>query len=160
MAKLIFLKRTQKEIEIFGGDVYFDIDGKNAGKLSLTNQIVKIPAGEHTVKMYKSHTFDTFIGFAESVINVTDDEQLMIKYSAPMMINQPGNMVISEYTETKEQEVIREREYSIHRDFVAAETQKKQAEENYKNGVMTVVWVAVGIGVVLGIFYGILFSSF
>ena len=160
MAKLIFLKRTQKEIEIFGGDVYFDIDGKNAGKLSLTNQIVEIPAGEHTVKMYKSHTFDTFIGFAESVFNVTDDEQLMIKYSAPMMINQPGNMVISEYTETKEQEVIREREYSIHRDFVAAETQKKQAEENYKNGVMTVVWVAVGIAVVLGIFYGILFSSF
>ena len=95
MAKLVFLKRTQKEIEIFGGDVYFDIDGKNAGKLSLTNQIVEIPAGEHTVKMYKSHTFDTFIGFAESVINVTDDEQLMIKYSAPMMINQPGNMVIS-----------------------------------------------------------------
>lgn len=160
MTKLIFLKRTQKEIEIFGGDVYFDIDGKNAGKLSLTNQIVEIPAGEHTVKMCKSHTFDTFIGFAESVINVTDDEQLMIKYSAPMMINQPGNMVISEYTETKEQEVIREREYSIHRDFVAAETQKKQAEENYKNGVMTVVWVAVGIAVVLGIFYGILFSSF
>ena len=160
MAKLVFLKRTQKEIEIFGGDVYFDIDGKNAGKLSLTNQIVEIPAGEHTVKMYKSHTFDTFIGFAETVINVTGDEQLMIKYSAPMMINQPGNMVISEYTETKEQEVIREREYSIQRDFVATETQKKQAEENYKNGVMTVVWVAVGIAVVLGIFYGILFSSF
>lgn len=160
MAKLVFLRRTQKEIEIFGGDVYFDIDGKNAGKLSLTNQMVEIPAGEHTVKMYKSHTFDTFIGFAESVINVTDDEQLMVKYSAPMMINQPGNMVISEYTETKEQEVIREREYSIHRDFVATETQKKQAEENYKNGVMTVVWVGVGIAVVLGILYGILFSSF
>lgn len=160
MAKLIFLKRTQKEIEIFGGDVYFDIDGKNAGKLSLTNQIVEIPAGEHTIKMYKSHTFDTFIGFAESVINVTDDEQLMVKYSAPMMINQPGNMVISEYTATKEQEVIQEREYSIHRDFIATETQKKQAEENYKKGVMTVVWVAVGIAVVLGIFYGIIFSSF
>lgn len=160
MAKLVFLKRTQKEIEIFGGDVYFDIDGKNAGKLSLTNQIVEIPTGEHTVKMYKSHTFDTFIGFTESVINVTDNEQLMIKYSAPMMINQPGNMVISEYTEAKEQEVIREREYSINRDFVATETQKKQAEENYKNGVMTVVWVAVAIAVVLGIFYGIIFSSF
>lgn len=57
-------------------------------------------------------------------------------------------------------EIIREREYSIQRDFVATETQKKQAEENYKNGVMTVVWVAVGIAVVLGIFYGILFSSF
>ena len=160
MAKLVFLRRTDKEIEVFGGDVYFDLDGKNIGKLSRTNQEIDVLPGKHTIKMYKSHSYDTFIGFAESVINVTDDEQLMIKYSAPMMINQPGNMVISEYTETKEQEVIREREYSIHRDFVAAETQKKQAEENYKNGVMTVVWVAVGIGVVLGIFYGILFSSF
>lgn len=160
MAKLVFLKRTQKEIEIFGGDVYFDIDGKNAGKLSLVNQVVEIATGEHTVKMYKSHTFDTFIGFAESTINVTEDEQLMVKYSAPMMINQPGNMVIFEYTEQKEQEVIRERDYSIQRDFVATETQKKQADENYKKGVMTVVWVAVAIAVVLGIFYGLLWSSF
>lgn len=160
MAKLIFLKRTQQEIEIFGGDVYFDIDGKNAGKLSLTNQTIELSAGEHIVKMYKSHTFDTFIGFAEAVINVTDNEQLMVKYSAPMMISQPGNMVISEYTEEKEQAVIKEREYSIHRDFVATETQKQQADENYKKGVMTVVWVAVAIAVVLGVFYGILFSSF
>lgn len=160
MAKLIFLKRTQKEIEIFGGDVYFDIDGKNAGKLSLTNQIIEVSSGEHTVKMYKSHTFDTFIGFAESTINVTDDEQLMVKYSAPMMINQPGNMVISEYTEEKEVAAVREREYSINRDFVAAETQKKQADDNYKNGVKVVIWVAVAIAVVLGIFYGILWSSF
>lgn len=160
MAKLIFLKRTQQEIEIFGGDVYFDIDGKNAGKLSLINQTIEVSAGEHTVKMYKSHTFDTFIGFAESTVNVSDDEQLMIRYSAPMMINQPGNMVISEYTEEKEQAVIKEREYSIHRDFVATETQKQQADENYKKGVMTVVWVAVAIAIVLGVFYGILFSSF
>lgn len=160
MAKLIFLKRTQQEIEIFGGDVYFDIDGKNAGKLLLTNQTIELSAGEHIVKMYKSHTFDTFIGFAEAVINVTDNEQLMVKYSAPMMISQPGNMVISEYTEEKEQAIIKEREYSIHRDFVATETQKQQADENYKKGVMTVVWVAVAIAVVLGVFYGILFSSF
>lgn len=160
MAKLIFLKRTQQEIEIFGGDVYFDIDGKNAGKLSLTNQIIELPAGEHIVKMYKSHTFDTFIGFSEAVINVTDNEQLMVKYSAPMMISQPGNMVISEYTEEKERTVIKEREHSIHRDFVAAETQKQQADKNYKKGVMTVVWVAVAIAVVLGVYYGILLSSF
>lgn len=160
MAKLIFLKRTQQEIEIFGGDVYFDIDGKNAGKLSLTNQTIELSAGKHIVKMYKSHTFDTFIGFAEAVINVTDNEQLMVKYSAPMMISQPGNMVISEYTEEKEQAAIKEREYSIHRDFVATETQKQQADKNYKKGVMTVVWVAVAIAVVLGVFYGILFSLF
>lgn len=73
MAKLIFLQRTQKEIEIFGGDVFFDIDGKNAGKLSLTNQTVELPAGDHTIKMYKSHTYDTFIGFAEQTISITED---------------------------------------------------------------------------------------
>lgn len=28
MGTLTFLRRTQKEIEIFGGDVFFDIDGK------------------------------------------------------------------------------------------------------------------------------------
>lgn len=164
MAKLVFLRRTSNEIKVFGGDVYFDIDGKNAGRLSLVNQTIEITAGEHSIKMYKSHTFDTFIGFAEAVINVTDDEQLMIKYSAPMMINQPGNMVISEYTEAKEQEAITERDYSIHRDFVATETQKKQADVNYKKGVMTVIWVAVGItvalGIIYGIYYGILLSSF
>ena len=63
--------------------------------------------------MYKSHTFDTFIGFAESTITVKEDETLMVKYSCPMMVNQPGNMVISEYSEEKEESAVREREYSI-----------------------------------------------
>ena len=75
-------------------------------------------------------------------------------------IPQPGNMVISEYTEEKEVAAVREREYSINRDFVAAENQKKQADENYKNGVKVVIWVAVAIAVVLGIYYGIVLSSF
>lgn len=84
----------------------------------------------------------------------------MIKYSAPMMINQPGNMVISAYSKQEEENAVREREYTINRDFVNAEVQKKQADENYKNGVKVVIWVAVAIAVVLGIFYGVLWSSF
>lgn len=160
MAKLVFLQRTQKEIEIFGGDVYFDIDGKNVGKLSLQNQTIEVPAGSHTIKMYKSHTFDTFIGFAEATITIKDDEPLMVKYSCPMMISQPGNMVISEYSEQKEAEAVRARDAMINRDFVAEETRKKQADDNYKNGVKVVILVAVAIAVVLGIFYGILWSSF
>lgn len=160
MARLVFLQRTQKEIEIFGGDVYFDIDGKNVGKLSLQNQTIEIPAGSHTIKMYKSHTFDTFIGFAEATITIKDDEPLMVKYSCPMMISQPGNMVISEYSEQKEAEAVRARDAMINRDFVAEETRKKQADDNYKNGVKVVILVAVAIVVVLGIFYGILWSSF
>lgn len=160
MAKIVFLKRTQKEIEIFGGDVFFDIDGKNIGKLTLENQVVDLPAGDHTIKMYKSHTYDTFIGFAESTISVADDEALMVKYSCPMMVSQPGNMVISEYSAEKEASAIKDRESTINRDFVAAEAQKQQAADNYNNGVKVVIWVAVGIAVVLGIYYGILWSSF
>ena len=86
MGTLTFLRRTQKEIEIFGGDVFFDIDGKNVGKLSLQNQDIEVTAGIHTIKIYKSHTFDTFIGFAESTVTVDENEHLMIKYAAPMMV--------------------------------------------------------------------------
>lgn len=155
MAKLIFLQRTQKEIEIFGGDVFFDIDGKNAGKLSLTNQTVELPAGDHTIKMYKSHTYDTFIGFAEQTIFITEDEALMVKYSCPMMVTQPGNMVISEYSEVKEVETVKARDAAIQRDFVAQETQKREAEEKYKNGV----WIVIGIAVAIGLIYGIAMVS-
>ena len=152
MATLVFLKRTQKEIEIFGGDVYFDIDGKNAGKLTLSNQIVNVEPGEHTIKMYKSHTFDTFIGFAESVITVGADEKLMIKYSAPMMVNQPGNMVISEYSLASEESALRERERTISRDYVAEENRKKEANEKYKSGVIIVFVVAIVFAIIYGIY--------
>ena len=159
MAKLVFLQRTQKEIEIFGGDVYFDIDGKNAGKLSHTNQIIEVTPGEHKIKMYKSHTFDTFIGLTESVITIGPDEQLMVKYSSPMMINQPGNMVISDYSEQKEEAMLRQRDYTINRDFVAEETQKKDANEKYKNGVKTVIIIAIIIGLIIGIYQAVILSS-
>lgn len=155
MAKLVFLQRTQKEIEIFGGDVFFDIDGKNAGKLTSVNQTIELPAGEHTIKMYKSHTYDTFIGFAEQTISLSENEALMVKYSCPMMVTQPGNMVISEYSEAKEAEAVRTRDAAIERDFVAQETQKKEAAEKYKNGV----WILIGIAVVIGLIYGIMIAS-
>ena len=155
MSKLIFLRRTQKEMEIFGGDVFFDIDGKNAGKLSLSNQTVELSPGTHTIKMYKSHTFDTFIGFAEQTISLDENEILMVKYSCPMMINQPGNMVISAYSEEKEAEAIQSRDAAIQRDFVTQETKKKEANEKYKNGVL----ICIGIVVAIGIFYGIYMAS-
>lgn len=157
MAKLVFLQRTQKEIEIFGGDVFFDIDGKNAGKLSLSNQTIELSAGNHDIKMYKSHTYDTFIGFAEQSISLAENETLMVKYSCPMMINQPGNMVISEYSEEKEREAVKARSEVIQRDFVAQEAQKREAEEKYKNGVWILIAIAVAIGIIYGIYAASLF---
>ena len=131
MAKLYFLKRTQKEIDIFGGDVYFDIDGKNIGKLTLHNQIIDVTPGFHTIKMYKSHSFDSFIGFAESTIKISEEEELMVKYSSPMMVNQPGNMVISPYTAKQAEDVLKKKDQEIHRDFVAEETRKREQNEKY-----------------------------
>lgn len=155
MAKLVFLQRTQKEIEVFGGEVFFDIDGKNVGKLTTVNQTIELAAGEHTVKMYKSHTFDTFIGFAEQTITLAEDEALMVKYSAPMMVSQPGNMVISEYSEQKQVEAVKAREEMIQRDFVDEQNKRKEADEKYKNGV----WILIGIAVAIGLIYGIAMAS-
>ena len=157
MAKLVFLQRTQREIELFGGDVFFDIDGKNVGKLSLSNQIIELPAGTHSIKMYKSHSFDTFIGFAEQTISLGVDETLMVKYSCPMMVNQPGNMVISAYSEEKEIAAVQSRDAALQRDFIAQETRKREANEKYKNGVLICIGIAIAIGVIYGLYITTLF---
>lgn len=160
MGTLTFLRRTQKEIEIFGGDVFFDIDGKNVGKLSLQNQDVEVTAGTHTIKMYKSHTFDTFIGFSESTITVGENEHLMIKYAAPMMVNQPGNMIISEYDRAMEQASIKDRENAIERDFAAEVNRKKEQNEKYNNGVKIVIACAIIFGIIIAIYEIAIMSSF
>ncbi|GEM_PF-1410524 len=159
MATLVFLRRTPKEIEIFGGEVYFDIDGKNMGKLTGTDQRITVPAGTHTVKMYKTHTYDTFIGFAQSTIELADNESLMVKYSAPMTVNQPGNMMISTYSGQKSEEEARKREAAIQRDFTEVQRQKEQADRKYKSGVLTAVWVVVALVVVTCVLYGLIFSD-
>lgn len=149
MAKIVFLQRTQKEIEIFGGEVFFDIDGKNAGKLSSINQTVELPAGAHVIKMYKSYAYDTFIGFAEQTITLGENEALMVKYSCPMMVNQAGNMVISEYSEKRELETVKARDAAIKHDFAVHEREKQEADERYKRGV----WILIGIAILIGVIY-------
>lgn len=143
MAKLVFLRRTDKEIEVFGGDVYFDLDGKNIGRLSRTNQEIDVLPGKHTIKMYKSHSYDTFIGFAESTIDVDETEELMVRYAAPMAVNQPGNMIISAYDYCKETEVLRNREQTIAHDYAADVNRKKEQNEKYNTGI--IIWIVLMI---------------
>ena len=158
MAKLIFLRRTEKELEIFGGDVLFDIDGKNMGTLSHVNQEIQLPAGEHTIKMYKSHTYDTFIGFAESKIQLHEDEKLMIQYSAPMMVNQPGNMMIFPYDEQRGNELLQQREQAIRRDFSMDQARKEAQNQKYNTGVKVVIVCAIAVGVIFAIYEAALLS--
>lgn len=140
MAKLIFLRRTNKDIEVFGGDVYFDLDGKNIGKLTMENQSIVVSPGKHTVKMYKSHSYDTFIGFAESTIEIDESEELMVRYAAPMAVNQPRNMIISAYDYQTEADVLRTREQTIERDYAADVSRKREQNEKYNTGIK--IWIA------------------
>lgn len=148
MAKLVFLKRTEKEIEIFGGDIYVDIDGKNVGILGKDNLEIELPGGIHTIKMYKSHTYDTFIGFAENTLTLAENEDLIVKYSAPMMVNQSGNMVISQFSLEKIAMLQKAREETIKRDFIKEENRKKEADEKYKKGVTTVIVISIIVAII------------
>lgn len=130
------MRRSENEIQIFGGDVYIDIDGKNVGILSRVNQEFDVAEGKHTVKMYRSHSYDTFIGFAESTFNVEADDKLMVRYAAPMAINQPGNLVVSEYDSSKEVEILKTRENAIQRDYAATEHRKQEQNDKYNTGVI------------------------
>lgn len=159
MATLVFLARTLNEVKVFGGEVFFDIDGKNVGKLSSYSQKIDLPSGNHTIKMYKSHAYDTFIGVAEQNITLQEDEILMVRYSCPMMISQPGNMVISEYSELKEVEAIKMRDTAIQKDFIKQEAQKKEAEEKYKHGVWIVIMIAIAMCIVYGIYTAYIFNT-
>lgn len=151
MAKLIFLRRTRKELEVFGGDIYIDIDGKNIGTLSLSNIEISIEAGVHTIKMYKSHSYDTFIGFAECQIKVNESENLMVRYAAPITINQPGNIIISNYNPQIELEVLKKREQTISNDYAFDQNRKREQNEKYNNGIK--IWIACII--IIAIFFAI-----
>src|SRR5699024_2894549 len=112
--KVVFMRRTQKEIDVFGGAVFIDVDGKNIGQLGIDDFIIDLPEDKHKIKMYKSHTYDTYIGFAESEIDVKANENLLIKYAAPMLVNQPGNIIVSNYTSQQDiQEIVQKREEKI-----------------------------------------------
>lgn len=152
--KIIFLRRTPKEIEIFGGEVYIDIDGKNVGKLSNYDFSVELCAGDHRIKMYKSHTYDTFIGFAEEHIDVIEGSDLLVKYSAPMLVNQPGNIIISSYESPHQTEIMaQEREQKIaHDDRVSSEL-KVQAEEKRQSGIVIIVIIIIVSSIIWGIYY-------
>ena len=89
MAKLVFLQRTQREIELFGGDVFFDIDGKNVGKLSLSNQIIELPAGTHSIKMYKSHSDEYCQGvFSNGTVNTLRTSRICKDFQEKQAQNQ------------------------------------------------------------------------
>lgn len=151
MGHITFLRRAPKEVEIFGGEIFFDIDGKNAGKLSSDDIMIDLPAGPHTIKMYKSHTYDTFIGFAEVQVDISLNEHLLARYSPPMIVHQAGNIVLTNYNTYTVDHIAQERENKIENDYQREERRKQEANEKYKKGVITVIVIVVIISIIWGI---------
>ena len=160
MDNFVVLRRTQSEIDVFGGEVFIDIDGKNVGVLAKENLRFSLAPGKHSIKMYKSHTMGTFIGAAEVIIDIIEGERLFARYSAPLMVNQPGNIVIANYdSEQQLDNVVNEVEASIHKDYTDQKIRiQRTKEESEKNSTNLFVWIFV-IPAILGLLFWLIEMS-
>ena len=161
MENFIVLRRTRSEINVFGGDVYIDIDGKNAGVVKEQNLRFELPVGKHTIKMYKSHTMGTFIGVAESEIDIAADEKLYARYSAPLMVNQAGNILIAPFTSENELDnILNDVERSVHTDYTEQQIKIEQTrKESERNNTNLIIWIFV-VPAVIGLIYWLITMSY
>lgn len=155
MAQLVFMRRTPSEVGMFGGEVFVDIDGKNVGKVGLSDFEMTVSEGTHVIKMYKSHKYDTFIGFAQADLNIAANDKLLIKYSAPMVVSQPGNMVITDYDRQTVEQVVRDREQNIK--LAVDEDNARKDEANQKS--QTAMFVIIVITILIVILWAISWSQ-
>ncbi|WP_352398671.1 hypothetical protein [[Clostridium] aminophilum] len=160
MDNFVVLRRTQSEIDVFGGVVFIDIDGKNVGVLAKENLRFDLAPGKHSIKMYKSHTMGTFIGVAEAVIDIIEGESLFARYSAPLMLNQPGNIVIANYSSEQQLEsVLNEVEASIYKDYTDQKMRiQRTKEESEKNSTNLFVWI-FAMPAILGLLFWLIEMS-
>ncbi len=143
MGRLVFMRRTPSEVQTFAGEVFVDIDGKNVGKVGLSDFEVTLPEGSHLIKMYKSHKYGTFIGFAEATLQICANDKLLVKYSAPMVVSQPGNMVITDYDNESLEQSVKEREHRIMRDASEDNARKEEANRKSQDAMLWVVLIII-----------------
>ena len=137
--KIIVVRRTKEEINIFGGEVFIDIDGVNVGKLAEIDFDYSIPIGRHKIKMYKTHSFGTHIGISEVEIDVTENIPLVVKYTNPMHVNSPGNIIVTEYKSSKDiNDIVAEADKILSSERIENENIKKEQE---KQGRKYIKWV-------------------
>ena len=151
------LRRTESEKKIFGGEVYIDIDGKNIGILGTDDFAIELSEGTHTLKMYKSHSMGTFIGIAESSFNIASEEKLFARYSAPLMANQSGTIIISKYESSYQLESLSaDIEQQLNHEFQREQKEQLQREEeSKKSGNTFFIWIFI-VPAVLGVLYWII----
>lgn len=159
-AKLIFICRTKEEIEIFGGQVFADVDGKNVATISTESITVEVLPGTHQIKMYKSHEFGTMIGFAEVNITVSDGEALTFKYNPPMIVTQPGHITVADFVSyEKIQEEVEITSKQLASQKKESDNQKQKAEKDAKNNAWIIVLLVFAIPTIFWIIYEFMVMS-
>lgn len=153
----VILRRTKAEKNVFGGEVYLDIDGKNIGIVDEDHIEVTLSLGVHTIKMYKSHTMGTFIGNAETEIEIMPSERLCARYTPPLMINQPGHIIITQFHDLSELEVIVNNiENTIRYDYakqqVLNEVNIRQSRKNDTRLLLGIFVVPIMVGLISWLF--------
>lgn len=155
-SRFIFIARTQEEIDIFGGKVYIDVDGKNIGILSEQSITFNVSPGIHKVKMYKSHEFGTMIGFAEVEVNINEGEGLTFKYTSPMIVSQPGNIIVSNFISyDKINKELQETSEQLKNEKNQSDKRKKEIEDNAKNNNFWIILLVFVIPAIFWIIYEI-----
>lgn len=157
-ARLSFLRRSYQEAASQGGDVFFDINGKNVGRLASVDCFVDLPAGTYNIRMYKSHAYGSMVGFADATVTLGEGDDVMVRYSPPVTVNQPGHIILSDYTKEAADAIASESD----RQMYAKMTQERAAAERASGTTKKIIiWVAVGIGatITLAILAEVLFLS-
>ena len=158
-ARLSFLRRTDAEAKVQGGDVYFDINGKNVGKLTNVDCFVDLPAGTYQIKMYKSHSYGSMIGFAESSVTLKDGDDIMVRYAAPMTVAQPGNIILSDYTKAAAEQIAGDVSRQISNKVADEKAAAERSASRTKKIVTWIIIAAVATGVLWGVIYGLLYAD-
>ena len=155
--KIIVVRRTKEEIKIFGGEVFIDIDGVNVGKLAEIDFDYSIPIGRHKIKMYKTHSFGTHIGISEVEIDVTENIPLVVKYTNPMHVNSPGNIIVTEYKSNKDiNDIVAEADKILSSERIENENIKKEQE---KQGRKYIKWAWIFVALFILFFISLLLET-
>jgi hypothetical protein len=146
MARLVFLRRAQYDFATYGGEVFFDINNKNVGKLAATDCFVDLPAGTYQIKMYKLH-YNTMIGFAQETVTVQDGECVMLQYVMPTTIAEPGHIIISDYSQERADSIIASIDTQMYQKQQNEKKARAQAERGNKAVVGWIIGGAIAVGV-------------
>ena len=87
----------------------------------------------------------TFIGVSETNIDIVEGENLYARYSAPLMVNQPGNIVIAPFSSESELDsIVNDVERSVHTDYTEQQIKIEQTrKESEKNNTNLIIWIFV-----------------